>query len=101
MKNRMSLEYDNISLPPKDGWAPGAYMNNCRLCGETYVGDKLSWQCSKCVYPDNAEKRKILNAIEHSLDNLMLPVGAIEKAIKDGIITKEEMIALVDRYLEV
>lgn len=34
------------------GWAPGHYANKCRVCGETFTGDKRASCCADCAYED-------------------------------------------------
>jgi len=31
------------------GYAPGSYMNNCKSCGQTFMGDKRAWNCEPCA----------------------------------------------------
>jgi len=31
-------------------WAPGAYICQCKRCGDFYVGDKRSLSCADCEY---------------------------------------------------
>lgn len=35
---------------PKDGWAPGGYMNMCTKCREAFLGDKYASTCASCAY---------------------------------------------------
>jgi len=31
------------------GYAPGSYMNNCKSCGQSFMGDKRAWNCEPCA----------------------------------------------------
>jgi hypothetical protein len=33
----------------KWGFAEGFYYNNCKTCGETFIGDKRAWNCFACA----------------------------------------------------
>lgn len=34
----------------RGGWAPGPYLNKCRLCQDIFIGDKRAWHCAPCAY---------------------------------------------------
>lgn len=38
------------TLPSKNGWYSGFYINHCIACKEEYLGGKRSFECSKCAY---------------------------------------------------
>jgi len=41
--------------PKKGWWAPGNYLNRCRLCGCGFIGDKRAGHCADCEYNDEAK----------------------------------------------
>jgi len=49
------------TAPPRHGWAPGEYLNNCHTCGCVFIGDKRAWTCADCAYkepdPPTTEER--------------------------------------------
>lgn len=46
-----SMRYPKLVKRPGHGmWAPGEYMNQCRQCGDYFVGDKRAMLCGECAY---------------------------------------------------
>lgn len=39
--------------PPRGLWAGGEYMNTCRKCGQSFIGDKRAGHCADCAYADS------------------------------------------------
>lgn len=38
------------SRPARGWYAPGEYMNVCRICGDHFIGDKRAGHCADCAY---------------------------------------------------
>lgn len=80
-----------IAVPvPISGWAPGNYMNTCRICKTVFRDtDKLSFQCVNC-------------AIEECKFNDVLPDIEFEIIGLSSDILKDEELAsnIVDTYHE-
>jgi hypothetical protein len=36
--------------PQRGWWAPGEYVNHCRICACTFIGDKRAGHCADCAY---------------------------------------------------
>ena len=66
--NNPNFAYGTARNPKQDKrsqkgfWAPGDYYNQCRDCGDMFIGDKRAIMCAdcaykmiKCQYPENSE----------------------------------------------
>jgi hypothetical protein len=59
---------------PKCGWwAPGSYMNKCRVCEETFIGDKRAGHCADCAYKIKAQQDKA--ELEGKIDALRADIS--------------------------
>lgn len=38
------------SRPARGFWAPGPYMQQCRRCSKTFIGNKHAMECAPCAY---------------------------------------------------
>lgn len=46
-----TIKYKTDTRPRKNGWCNGDYLiSSCRECGESFTGDKRSWECADCAY---------------------------------------------------
>lgn len=51
-----SILFKKDNRPQKGWWAPGDYLNHCRLCNDGFIGDKRAGHCADCVYGNKNEK---------------------------------------------
>jgi hypothetical protein len=66
--------------PQRGWWAPGEYVNHCRICACTFIGDKRAGHCADCAYAlpeeSQATTRPTQSPIVQAADEM-------EKALKE------------------
>lgn len=43
-------DFKEDKRPQRNWWAPGEYINYCRICGDGFIGDKRAGHCADCAY---------------------------------------------------
>ena len=95
----MSEHIKESTMPPVGGWATGAYLNTCRKCKESYIGDKRSWNCADCAYAFVVEENaKLKEANGWYIDQINMLKEQL-KVAREGLERLEQHDTIAQKYL--